>query len=107
MSEMVERVARALCSAKGRDPDRKVEGDRRLFAEREIEDGVMVPDDILFEPMWMAHQREARAAIAAMREPTEAMTDHFGDWMGDAPKDHETARELWREAIDTALGTEP
>lgn len=46
----------------------------------------------------------ARAAIEAMREPTKAMTDHFGDWMGDKPKDHEIARELWREAIDLALG---
>ena len=45
----------------------------------------------------------ARAAISAMREPTDEMIDHFGDWMGDKPEHHEIARDLWREAIDEAL----
>lgn len=53
MSEMVERVARAVCKANGTDPDN---------------------DD--FPPCdWRNYVPEANAAIAAMREPTGAMID--------------------------------
>lgn len=54
MSEMVERVARAMCKARRRDPDRcRPEG----------------------QPQWMKYRREARAAIEAMRKPTDEMLD--------------------------------
>ena len=48
MSEMVERVARAIIVAEGWSPDGEFEG----------------------IPNWMHREGEARAAIAAMREPT-------------------------------------
>ncbi len=48
---MIERVARALCSHDGLPEDTKFEG----------------------RPMWMSFADEARAAVAAMREPTGAM----------------------------------
>lgn len=46
MSEMIERVARAICDASHDNPD----------------------------PDWRAYEHLARAAIEAMREPTEAMS---------------------------------
>jgi hypothetical protein len=53
MSEMVERVARAICEAERMNPDDKLGG-------------------------WRHWQDAARAAIEAMREPTEAM--RFAVW---------------------------
>ncbi len=55
MSEMVERVARAICAAKGDDPDEKCEDWMREFSG------------------WRGYQKSARAAIEAMREPTKEM----------------------------------
>lgn len=52
MSEMVERVARTLCTFAGDCPDDIVRGDVLL---------------------WTRYEGEARVAIAAMRQPTEAM----------------------------------
>lgn len=49
---MIERVARALCVANGEDPD-KPSG--------------------AFGVWWKSYRDEARAAIEAMREPTESM----------------------------------
>jgi hypothetical protein len=45
----------------------------------------------------------ARAAIEAMREPTEGMIDVLGDCLGDKPYDHETARIVWPRIVDAAL----
>ena len=57
---MVERVARALCT------------------QSNLDDGYR--DDATFRAsleagMWRNHEAQARAAIAAMRDPTEAMMD--------------------------------
>jgi hypothetical protein len=78
-TEAVERVARALWDAAGdlRDPERWDETSERFR------------DD---------YRRRARAAIAALREPTEAMIlagvhhDNMGDMAG-----------RWRAMIDAAL----
>ena len=56
---MVERVARAICGGEADEP-----GPYRMDDGRKVEAG---------EVGWMAWQNEARAAIAAMREPTEEM----------------------------------
>ena len=65
---MIERVARAMCAADG--------------GSQEVD---------------VHHYRDmARAAIAAMREPTEAMTRTL--WTGIPPK------AAWRTMIDAALG---
>lgn len=56
MTSMVERVARTLCATRGVDPDKEVH----------CQGG-----GILYEWHWW--EREARAAITSMREPTEGM----------------------------------
>lgn len=63
MSEMVERVARALSENCG-----SFTGDTADTLVRNVKDGQMIPRWRLFDDM-------ARAAIAAMREPTQKMTD--------------------------------
>ncbi len=79
MSEMVERVARALAAA--------------------YSDALGAKTQIVAEDY-----EAARAAIAAMREPTEGMLDAFYDepcW-GDGPE----ARDTWRAMIDRAMKDE-
>jgi hypothetical protein len=83
--EMVERVARALCRADG-NPGKP---------ETEI--------DII----WHAWINPARAAIAAMREPTEAMVAVIAAGCGATPEcefDCALARDRIRAMIDAALG---
>lgn len=77
MSEMVERVARAIQATRGP----RENWDRVTPATRDL---------------WMA---DARAAIEAMREPTEAMTD--AGWRRIEERDD--AAENWRMMIDAAL----
>ena len=76
MSDMIERVARALCVARGQDP---------VYAKH-----------------WMP---EARTAIAAMREPTEAIirAHHLVPDDNDFDK---RAADNWRNLIDAALKAE-
>jgi hypothetical protein len=62
MNEMVERVARAICVADGVDPDMLCSGLGNIIPEGET------------WTAWRVREKQARAAIAAMREPTEAMT---------------------------------
>lgn len=73
MSEMIERVARALAKQDAYP-------------------------DLPNEPAWPGWREVARAAIAAMREPTEAMRikGRYANEMSDA-----TA--TWRAMIDAAL----
>lgn len=80
MSEMVERVARAICQAQMIDPDKAVH----------CQGG-----GILYEWHWWV--REARAAMDAMREPTEWMMANL------------SAREAtaYANAIDAALEETP
>lgn len=66
MSEMVERVARAMCDVSVRDPD-----DRSGGAH---------PSGIWLDagdPWWVGYEDMARAAIAAMRGPTPKMIEAF------------------------------
>lgn len=58
---MIERVARAICVASGLDPDRPFSSSN-YSKETEPQ-----------ECAWHEYLPEARAAIAAMREPTEVM----------------------------------
>jgi hypothetical protein len=59
MSEMVERVARAICA--------------KMFENPEVYWG-LYPIPIAVEQGWGEFVGEARAALEAMREPTEAMS---------------------------------
>lgn len=65
--EMVERVARAICRAVGQDPDGLV-GDPKVPPVPLH--GTLT---VKFLPLWKHFEPSARAAIEAMREPTEAM----------------------------------
>jgi hypothetical protein len=53
-NEMIERVARALCRADNCDPDHE-------------------SSDPIDAGLWTRYEPDARTAIEAMREPTEAM----------------------------------
>jgi len=59
---MIERVARALCLTDGFDPD-------------STDSGVLIKGREGQRPNWEAFEIPARAAIEAMREPTEEMRD--------------------------------
>lgn len=63
MSEMIERVARAMCIADGFDPDK----DFGYYTS-----GVM-PDPHVAQ--WTRYTQKARAAIEAMQEPDSVMLD--------------------------------
>jgi hypothetical protein len=85
MAEMIERVARAICAASGSpDPD-------------EIWNG---------HPLWEEFSDDARAAIEAMREPTEPMMQaaeseaeaYFGNG-----QERLEPEQVWRVMIDAAL----
>ncbi|MBV9065110.1 MAG: hypothetical protein JO004_05010 [Methylobacteriaceae bacterium] len=80
MSDFVERVSRALCQSAGHDPD----GGQRAGAVEEA-------NSTFFTQM-------ARAAVEAMRDPTEAMIEAARDeiLVADAPG-------AWRKMIEVAL----
>jgi hypothetical protein len=93
MSEkMVERVARALC---GRTPDKKM----YWFGGKV---GKLYRN-------WETSVPEARAAIAAMREPTEGMLkiSNVDQALQELVEDNleiaETKKEIWQAMIDEAL----
>jgi len=78
---MVERVARAISSYEGRPPDRP-----------RLSNGT---------PEWTLYVGEARAAIAAMREPTTAMVERAAFAFDGLDAD------AWRIMIDAALQPPP
>lgn len=83
---MIERVARAICAAKGDDPDEPCEDWMTEFSG------------------WRGYQESARAAIEAMRDPTEAMieagamVDNWCQSEGQAAQP-----DVYRKMIDEAL----
>jgi hypothetical protein len=80
MSEMIERVAKALSVADGNHPD-------------------ACSNDEDETPMWTLYVKDARAAVEAMREepPPELMLNYFMGVFGE---------EVWRIGIDAALKPE-
>lgn len=105
MSEMIERVARAICVSDGLDPDRK-------FKSSDISDG-KAPHELA----WHEYQPAARAAVEAMRVPTEAQLeaaeeivvgyDDFACGDGNIylgiPGYPQKASDVWSALIDAAL----
>jgi hypothetical protein len=103
MNEMVERIARALCR------DRVV----RIFAEAESRtDNIKIGQYPLLtefiEDYWKDYIFSAKAALAAIREPTEAMKragsqelDAYDDQT--KPDNPEIAAAIYRGMIDEAL----
>jgi len=87
----VERVARALCSRSGVDPDKplySVENQQSYGGEERIQVGLQ----------WNQFEGKARTAILVMREPTAEMIAAFAD--GDQDPGY---AEDWRIMIDAAL----
>ena len=95
---MVERVARAICD---RDPDARVgisgctvlnrDGARKMET-REV-------------PAWRLFEARARAAIEAMREPSDAMVDEIRRIRGTLTMDgweRESIAADWRSMVDAA-----
>lgn len=102
MSEMIERVARALAfSAGGR-----IVGPGQNVASREIGwrgDGEHF--ERYAELHWKEHVHGAELAIAAMREPTAAMAlaNEAGIEAAEGFEPRLTAIDTWRAMIDVAL----
>ena len=78
MSEMVERVARAICESEKMNPDDKLGG-------------------------WIHWVNAARAAIEAMREPTDEMLSAMEPWSR-VTGHHKL---VWGAGVDAALGKGP
>lgn len=92
--EMVERVARALTTAAGHDPDGSVQ---TMIGKAAI---------------WTLGVEQARAAIAAMREPTgvvvEAVESKAEERCRAAPAmTRWYGEDVWAAGIDAALGNPP
>lgn len=93
---MIERVARAICVASGLDPDRPFSSSNY---SKETE-----PQEFA----WHEYLPEARAAINAMREPTESMVENGADSentleaMTDLT-DAQSVRNIYHAMIDRAL----
>lgn len=83
MSEMVERVAKALLAVN-------------------VKRSGFVP---AFEPPWMIYEQEARVAIEAMREPSNGMCAvGFDAWLQTAVRsDTSQGTDIYRAMIDAAL----
>lgn len=88
-AEMVERVARAIASKLETNPDEMIE-DMSCVGSH---------------PAWTEYEESARAAIEAMREPTEAMRDAGGVVAGSRRDDPDcpTAEAVWSAMISAAL----
>lgn len=96
---MIERVARALCKAAGDHPD-------SLYAGPPIDEPVFLSSGAIQPTLgWHKYVPEARAAITAMREPTEAMdlsackvttSTRYGDGSS-------VPVAVWEAMIDAAL----
>lgn len=94
MSEIVERVARALC-------------DEDLW-QCGGSDGTRLNPAM---PNWHHYRKQARLTIEAMREPTEAMceagaTYYHDNYQTGHAKEQTAAPDIWRAMIDEALKTE-
>lgn len=80
MSEMIDRVAKALCIAEGHNLEQQA------------------PDngDPVDMKMWETFKSFARLAIGTMREPTALMNNAYGS-------DLEESHQYWTHMIDAAL----
>lgn len=98
---MVERVARALCLAASRRLQAGIAADPTMAKYWMSDEHVM--RDV--ENGWHHCVPAARAAIEAMREPTEEMIA-VGENPIDAP-DHSLAHVVWWMMVEAALTEEP
>jgi hypothetical protein len=107
MSEMVERVARAICRGRGHDPDRCVLGSG----------STLPPFSTCYRRAWEDEIDAARAAIEAMREPTLEMiraarryggSDYARLWVERASRNpDDDGADIYVAMIDSALTPSP
>lgn len=91
MTEMVERMARAICTALGEEPDNMEE--HCLPGSYQTDDG---------EPHWHGYIDHARAVLAEIRLPTREMLE-AADAAG-SPESPALPHEVWPAMIDAAIG---
>jgi len=87
MSEMIEIVARALAAANGYDPDN-------------VPNNPLEPDA---NPAWHKYKYDAEIAIAAMRDPSDAMMDALMDTKLNYVVLADDGISVYRAMIDAAL----
>lgn len=94
MNEMLERVARAICkSVDGRNPDHLI----AVYEDRPlVGGGIMIP---IHKRDWENYLTQARAAIAAMREPTNEMFLA----MEQSGVSFQTQQRMWPAVVDVML----
>ena len=83
---MAKRVARAICKAKGLEPDWR--------------------PTATFPTNLEQHLPQASTAIAAMREITPGMDNAVGNMLPDMPAGGVSPQEIWNVFIDAALEPE-
>lgn len=93
-TQMLERIARAICIADGCDPDAKGYGV-----------GITMPRGEPY-PLWQARLKQARAVLEAMREPTAEMENAGIAAEFENIDDYRPTR-VWRAMIAAALGETP
>jgi hypothetical protein len=64
--ERLERVARAMCTADGRDPDQTVDGPPEGFINLQHRGSGVTT--VFFGPQWETYHRQARAFLAGFDE---------------------------------------
>ena len=87
MSEMTERVARAICPAAGRDPDK-----------------IHSPAVGVELPWWRIYEHQAVAAISALREPPPGFLCAAGTAHGECIHGPDLT---WKIGIALSLGVDP
>ena len=98
---MVERVARAICAETGCIPDAMI-GPNETLTNTGL--GFSGFGDSKSHAQWEFYKAEARAAMRAMREPTEAMLVAGDDWLTNADCRTE-ASAVWRSMLGSALSS--
>jgi hypothetical protein len=79
--EMLERVARALCTRLGCDPDTQ---EPSMVVTDMGRMGIAAAWNGPLEALWKRYEAEARTAIEAMKEPTPEMIAAVGSEWGSA-----------------------
>ena len=100
MSEMVERIARAIAKRHGDDFD-AIPADKYEWTQNHGQFGGRFRD--VNEPYKVDYLDMAAAAIEAMREPTDAMCNAPTWYDGDESFTPGDAKDVWDQMIDEAL----
>jgi hypothetical protein len=104
---MIERVARVLCECDGYDPDQLEPGNTPYHDNTEVVDGRLRGGPAF--RLWRLYAKDARAALEALREPTEGMLG--AAWpkvtvgLADGEPEHLVA--LYQAMMDAALSEKP